>query len=176
MKILIYTTHRTGSTSLANYLMIHYNCNYYRESYFKNKTLEETLSKNENIIIKFTPLEVDYDSIRHLFDKCIILYRENVIEQAESWLYADKVKKYFEPYVIEDNFFEKNKEELNEKISIIKTENEKLKLCDDALHITYEDLYYTTGGIKQIENYLGTKFTFNMDGKKKYRNTKKTLI
>ncbi len=176
MKILIYTTHRTGSTSLANYLMIHYDCNYYRESHFKNTTLVDTLNKNENIIIKFTPLEIEYQTVRHLFDKCIILYRDNIIEQAESWLYADKVKKYFEPYVIEDDFFEKNREELNEKISIIKNENEKLKLCDDALHITYEDLYYTTDGIVQIENYLGTHFTFLMDSKKKYRNTKKTLL
>ena len=176
MKILIYTTHRTGSTSLANYLMIHYDCNYYRDSYFKNGTLEETLNRNKNIIIKFTPLEVDYNSIRHLFDKCIILYRDNIKEQAESWLFADKVKKYFEPYVIDDNFLKENKDELDVKIQTIKNENQKLKTCNNALHITYEELYFSTKGIEEIENYLGTKFTFKMDSKKKYRNTKKTLL
>ena len=176
MKILIYTTHRTGSTSLANYLMIHYDCNYYRDSYFKNGTLEETLNKNKNIIIKFTPLEVDYNSIRHLFDKCIILYTDNIKEQAESWLFADKVKKYFEPYVIDDNFLEENKDELEVKIQTIKNENQKLKTCDNALHITYEELYFSTKGIEEIENYLGTKFTFKIDSKKKYRDTKKTLL
>ena len=79
MKILIYTTHRTGSTSLANYLMIHYDCNYYRESYFKNTTLVDTLNKNKNIVIKFTPLEIEYQTVRHLFDKCIILLGESLI-------------------------------------------------------------------------------------------------
>lgn len=176
MKILIYTTHRTGSTSLANYLMIHYDCNYFRDSFFKNGTLVDTLNKNENIIIKFTPLEVKYESVRHLFDKCIILYRDNVKEQAESWLYADKVKKYFEPYSIEDNFLEENKYELEVKIETIKHENEKLKTYNDALHITYEELYFSTKGTIEIENYLETKFLFKMDGKKRYRNTKKTLL
>jgi hypothetical protein len=176
MKILIYTTHRTGSTSLANYLMIHYDCDYYRESYFKNGKMVEVLNKNKNAIVKFTPLEVDYQSVRHLFDKCIILYRDNIIEQAESWLYADKVKKHFEPYTIDDKFLKENKEEIDSKIQTIKNENEKLKSCDNALHITYEELYYSTKGIVEIENYLGTKFSFKMDSKKKYRDTKKTLL
>lgn len=176
MKILIYTTHRTGSTSLANYLMIHYNCNYYRESYFKNKTIEETLNEHENIIIKFTPSEVQYNLIRHLFDKCIILYRDNIKEQAESWLYADKVKKYFEPYTIKNEFLLENKDEIDLKTQTIKDENEKLKTYGDALHITYEELYFSPNGINRIEEYLGTKFSFKMDNKKKYRDTKKTLL
>ena len=37
MKLLIYTTHRTGSTSLAQLLMTHYNCDYQREGFYKNK-------------------------------------------------------------------------------------------------------------------------------------------
>jgi hypothetical protein len=156
--------------------MIHYNCDYYRLPDYKDEQLVNTLNKTKNIIVKFTPIEIEYQSIRHLFDKCIILYRDNIKEQAESWLYADKVKKLFEPYTIEDNFLKDNKKEIDLKIQTIKKENEKLKSCTDSLHITYEDLYYSSKGINEIENYLETKFSFKIDNKKKYRNSKKTLI
>ena len=168
MKILIYTTHRTGSTSLAELLMSQYGCNYHRGSLL--------FPPPENIIIKITPTEFKYEEVKDYFDKIIVLVRENINEQAESWLYADKVKKHFEPYTIDDNFLEENKYEIDLKIQTIKNENEKLKACNNALHITYEELYFSTKGIIEIENYLGTKFSFKMDGKKKYRNSKKTLL
>jgi len=168
LKILIYTTHRTGSTSLAELLMSHYDCDYHRGSLL--------FPPPKNIIIKITPTEFKYEEIKDYFDKIIVLVRENINEQAESWLFADKVKKYFVPYTIDNNFLEENKDELGVKIETIKNENEKLKTCDDALHITYEELYYSTKGISEIENYLNTKFAFKIDSKKKYRDTKKPLL
>ena len=92
--------------------MSHYGCDYHRGSLL--------FPKPENIIIKITPTEFRYEEIKDYFDKIIVLVRENINEQAESWLFADKVKKYFVPYTIDDNFLEENKDELGVKIETIK--------------------------------------------------------
>ncbi len=176
MKILIYTTHRTGSTSLAQLLMNHYNCDYQREGFFKNKNFAKIINKIDNIIIKLTPSEVDYNLVRNIFDKCIVLSRENTKEQSESRLYAEYVKKYFEPYTIDEAFIEKHSNELINMEQIIKNENAILHSCKNCLHTTYEKLYYSEDGIKELENYLNTKFIFTLDNSKKYRNSKKRLI
>jgi hypothetical protein len=175
MKILIYTTHRTGSTSLAQLLMTHYNCDYQREGFYKNKNFIKTLNRIENIIIKLTPSEVNYDLVRSNFDKCIVLIRDNIKEQAESRLYAEHIKKHFTPYEIDDSFLKDNMYKLNRMEQIIKTENEILSKCENCLHITYEDLYYNDG-LKKIEEYLNTSIILKLDNSKKYRNGKKNIM
>jgi hypothetical protein len=175
MKLLIYTTHRTGSTSLAQLLMTHYNCDYQREGFYKNKNFIKTLNRIENIIIKLTPSEVNYDLVRSNFDKCIVLIRDNIKEQAESRLYAEHIKKHFTPYTIDDSFLKDNVYELNRMEQIIKTENEILSKCENCLHITYEDLYYNDG-LKRIEEYLNTSIILKLDNSKKYRNGKKNIM
>jgi len=175
MKLLIYTTHRTGSTSLAQLLMTHYNCDYQREGFYKNKNFIKTLNHIDNIIIKLTPSEVNYDLVRSNFDKCIVLIRDNIKEQAESRLYAEHIKKHFTPYTIDDSFLKDNMYELNRMEQIIKTENEILSKCENCLHITYEDLYYNDG-LKKIEEYLNTSIILKLDNSKKYRNGKKNIM
>jgi hypothetical protein len=175
MKLLIYTTHRTGSTSLAQLLMTHYNCDYQREGFYKNKNFIKTLNHIDNIIIKLTPSEVNYDLVRSNFDKCIVLIRDNIKEQAESRLYAEHIKKHFTPYTIDDSFLKDNVYELNRMEQIIKTENEILSKCENCLHITYEDLYYNDG-LKKIEEYLNTSIILKLDNSKKYRNGKKNIM
>ena len=175
MKLLIYTTHRTGSTSLAQLLMTHYNCDYQREGFYKNKNFIKTLNHVDNIIIKLTPSEVNYDLVRSNFDKCIVLIRDNIKEQAESRLYAEHIKKHFTPYEIDDSFLKDNVYELNRMEQIIKTENEILSKCENCLHITYEDLYYNDG-LKKIEEYLNTSIILKLDNSKKYRNGKKNIM
>ena len=175
MKILIYTTHRTGSTSLAELLMTHFKCEYQREGFFKNKIFIKNIENINNIIIKLTPNEVEYNSIRKIFDKCIVLTRKNIIEQAESRVYSEQVKKLFVPYEIENNFFIKYKNELDNMINIIKHENKILDECDNCLHITYEELYYNNG-IEKIQNYLNTSTILKLDNSKKYRNGKRNSI
>ena len=175
MKILIYTTHRTGSTSLAQLLMSHYNCDYQREGFYKNKNFLKTINNIENIIIKLTPAEVDYNSVRNVFDKCIVLTRNNIRAQSESRLYAEHIKKYFIPYTIDDSFLKEHTYELNNMEEIIKNENKILNKAEDCLHITYEDLYYNDG-LKKIEEYLNTSIILKLDNSKKYRNGKKNII
>ena len=175
MKILIYTTHRTGSTSLAQLLMSHYNCDYQREGFYKNKNFLKIINSIENIIIKLTPSEVDYNSIRNIFDKCIVLTRNDTKSQSESRLYAENIKKYFTPYTIDDVFLKDHLNELNDMEEIIKNENKILNKAEDCLHITYEDLYYNDG-LKKIEEYLNTSIILKLDNSKKYRNGKKNII
>jgi len=175
MKILIYTTHRTGSTSLAQLLMSHYNCDYQREEFYKNKNFFKIINSIENIIIKLTPLEVDYNLIRGIFDKCIVLTRSDTKSHAESRLYANLIKKYFIPYTIDDSFLNEHTHQLTNMEEIIKKENELLKSLTDCLYITYEDLYYNNG-LKKIEEYLNTTMILKLDNSKKYRNGKKNII
>ena len=138
MRILIYTTHRTGSTSLGELLMTHYRCQYMREGFFYHENFTKRIGTVDNIVMKLTPELVEYNSIRGLFDKCIVLTRENVVDQAESRVYAEHIKEWFIPYKVEKDFFETHKTEMDRMVSVIESENKILSECMDCLHITYE--------------------------------------
>jgi hypothetical protein len=168
MKILLYTTHRTGSTSLAELLMTHYGYNYHRGSLL--------FPPPENIIIKITPAEFRYEVIKDYFDKVIVLVRENIREQAESRVYADLVEKKFVPYTIENQFLIDNKLKIDEMEQLIIRENNYLKECGDCLFLTYDELYNSSDGMIKMEEYLGTKFPFRVNNGKKYRDNRKSLI
>ena len=168
MKILIYTTHRTGSTSLAELLMSHYDCDYRRGSLL--------FPPPENIIIKITPAEFRYEVIQGYFDKIIVLIRDNIREQAESRVYADLIEKKFVPYTIEKQFLIDNRLKIDEMEQLIVRENNYLRECNECLFLTYDELYNSPDGMKKMEDYLGTKFSFRVDNGKKYRDNKKTLI
>jgi hypothetical protein len=168
MRILIYTTHRTGSTALAEFLMSHYDCDYHRGSLIQPPP--------DNIIIKVTPTEFKYEIVRYYFDKVIILLREDTKQQAESRIYADLVEKKFEPYVIDQQFLNDHENEIAEMSELIIQENEYLKKCEDSLVLTYEETYYSDNGLLKLEEYLGTKFKFRINNGKKYRDGKKTLV
>ena len=171
MKILIYTTHRTGSTSLANFLVYHYP----DSDYIRNIDINE-IKNIDNRIIKFTPNEMPYESIYKLFDKRIILIRENKKEQAESRLYADLVEKKFSDYTIPKEFLQKYSKEIEDLQIKIEEENLYLKSCKDCLQITYEELFFSYEGVRKLEEYLGIEFKFMLDNRKRYRNGTKTLI
>lgn len=171
MKILIYTTHRTGSTSLANFLVYHYP----DSDYIRNIDINE-IKNIDNRIIKFTPDEVSYELIYKLFDKRIILIRENKKEQSESRLYADLVEKKFSDYTIPKEFLELHSQELKDLQIKIEEENNYLKNCKDCLLITYEELFFSYEGVKKLEEYLEIDFKFMLDNRKRYRNGTKTLI
>jgi hypothetical protein len=168
MKILLYTTHRTGSTSLAELLMSHYGCDYRRGNLL--------FPPPKNIIIKITPAEFRYEVIQSYFDKIIVLIRENTREQAESRVYADLVEKKFVPYTIEKQFLIDNRLKIDEMEQLIIRENNYLRECDECLFLTYDELYNSPDGMVKMEDYLGTKFSFRVDNGKKYRDNKKTLI
>lgn len=176
MKILIYTSHRTGSTSLANFLMMEYDCDYYRRFHYRTDAIfDAVLDSGQSGIYKVCPDEDSYERIKDMFDKRIVLIRENTRDQAESRLYSEIEGKKFAAYSIPDNFLNSKKEEIKNMESKIISENEEFKKLKGCLHLTYEELFYTEEGIKKIENYLGFSSKFKI-GSKRYRDMKKQLI
>lgn len=171
MKILIYTTHRTGSTSLANFLMFNLNCDYQRFNYFKDNFNKLP----SDIVIKLTPNEISYESISNMFDKKIVLTRNDVRLQSESRVYATKVKKMFSSYKISEDFLKKYEKDIDDEIDIIDNENNILRNCKDCLHITYEELYKSNDGVIKLEKYLDVNFKYEIQYKP-YRNMVKSLI
>ncbi len=171
MRILIYTTHRTGSTSLANYLMFNFAYDYQRHEYFKKN--KESLPND--IIIKLTPNEESYDDVKNLFDKRIILIREDVKSQSESRVYSEIFGKKFSSYTIQNNFFKEYASEISNMYKLIELENNMLIKYSDALQLTYDELYKSNVGIFKLEEYFGRKFKYGLEYKR-YRNMNQTLI
>jgi hypothetical protein len=171
MRILIYTTYRTGSTSLANFLIHDLGYNYQRYSYFKSNIN----SLPSDIVIKLTPNEIDYSKIKSLFDKRIILIREDSISQSESRVYSEHFGKKFSAYKIPQSFLEEHEIEILHMRCKIEAENNMLQNLDDALILTYEELYQSDIGLIKLEKYLDIKFKFTIEYKR-YRNMKQNLV
>ncbi len=171
MKILIYTTYRTGSTSLANFLMFNFNCDYQRFNYFK--TNKNNLPND--IVIKLTPSEIDYNSVVNLFDKKIILIREDVRQQSESRVYSEIYGKKFSAYSISESFLKEKSDDIERMCEIIKSENDMLRKLENCLILTYEQLYNSNTGISMLEDYFGIKFRFGLENKR-YRNMNQNLV
>ena len=171
MRILIYTTHRTGSTSLANFLMFNFNCDYQRFNYFK-----DNFDKLPNdIIIKLTPLEINYNSVCNMFDKKIILIREDVRQQSESRVFSEIYGKKFSAYSIPPSFLKEYASDIDNMCNLIESENNELKQLKDCLIITYEQLYNSNEGVSVMESYFNTKFKFELENKR-YRNMNQNLV
>lgn len=171
MKILIYTTHRTGSTSLANFLMFNFNCDYQRFNYFK----DNFNNLPNDIIIKLTPLEVDYHNVSNIFDKKIILIREDIRQQSESRVFSEIYGKKFSAYSIPQSFLKEYSFDIDEMCKLIESENNQLRKLQDCLIITYEQLYNSNEGISMMESYFDTKFKFSLENKR-YRNMNQNLV
>jgi len=199
MKILIYTGYRTGSNSFGERLSIELNLPYHHEPFNKIITipsmvidkilLEEKISLGKNIsieetedcIIKVSPSDgFNYEELKKLFDKIIVLYRENTKEQAESMLWANAKQLWHHVrvndkfisahYIIPTDWLNINAEEIELWDVKLQKENEILKSLTDCLHITYEELYYSDEGIKKIEDYIGFKSKSKFDKMHKLRN------
>jgi len=189
MKILIYTGYRTGSNSLGEWSSIQLDLPYHHEPFNKMNKTSVNLFTNKNFsieeagdcIMKISPFDgFDYEKLKNLFDKRIVLYRENTKEQAESIVWAAEKELWHHTY-LNDKFISAHYttpiEWLNKNIKEIETiqfllekENELLKSLTDCLHITYEELYYSDNGIKKIEDYLGFKSNSKFNKINKLRN------
>lgn len=94
----------------------------------------------------------NYKNILQNSDKVIILFRENYIEQKESWLMSVNTEKWGGHYFFNESLlFDKNDDYLIK----IKKEIEKYKTSNNFI-ISYEELYFRDG-IKKLINYIGIK-------------------
>jgi hypothetical protein len=151
--------------------MFNYSYDYQRYEYFKKN--KESLPND--IIIKLTPNEESYDNVKNLFDKRIILIREDVKSQAESRVFSDVHGKNFSSYNISDSFLSEYANQILKMQSIIKLENSELNSYSNCVHITYDELYKSNIGIFKLEEYFDTKFKYRLEYKR-YRNMNQSLL
>lgn len=187
MRILIYALPRTGSNNLTHYIAnsFHYReiIEPYNEFRFWDKDITETdIWKRDNVVVKMIIGQGGYwyEDIKAKFDKTVILYRENLKEQAESYAHASKSTDWHAPYIVTSTSI--SEEEYQKAYTKLENRVDELKSID-AFKISYEDLYISGIDKDRLDQYLGitnTSFRFLLDNKNKYRrdNTgiKKTLI
>ena len=190
MKILIYSTGRSGSGNFCKLL----------SEALKYKKIDEPFNKklwrnNEyqlndlyenNIVCKCLIDEWDYDGsgiknvneLFSLFDKVIILTRENVQDQAESVVLALNKRRWNHKYFINESFLFKNKKNINNWINNIKKQNLKLNGLN-GLKVTYEGIYFKKTDIEKIEKYIEFKINdlsiLNIENKFRIYNKQNVL-
>ena len=184
MKILLYTGYRTGSNSFGEWLSIQLNIPYYHEpfnSYIKPFNENFSIEASGDCIIKISPADrFDYENLKKLFDKKIVLHRENTKEQAESIIWANEKQLWHHTY-LDDKFISAhytitqewivaNLDEIKSLQDSLVKEKEELKSLKDCILISYEELYYSADGIKKIEDYLGFKSNSKFNKINKLRN------
>jgi hypothetical protein len=186
MKILLYTGYRTGSNSFGEWISIQLNLPYYHEPFNPNFDIKNfSIEDAGDCIIKIPPDDgFDYENLKIIFDKKIILYRENTREQAESIIWANEKQLWHNGwhtntetssfinayYTIPNDWLDTNAGIIESTIDALEIENEELKLLKDGLHITYEELYYSDKGIKKVEDYIGFKAKTKFNSINKLRN------
>lgn len=186
MRILIYALPRTGSTALAHYIAnsFHYKAiiePYNEERYWDLDLKESDIWEKDNVVVKvmFGQGGYWYEDIVSKFDKAIILYRENIKEQAESFILARKSIDWHAPY-----FFDSSKIDIEEYNTTYETFSRKKEIDElVGFKISYEDLFISGKDKDRLDLFLGNSnksFRFMLDSRNKYRRdnieVKKTLI
>ena len=178
MRILIYALPRTGSTSLTRYVStsLHYKeiIEPYNEHRYWDKDLTEfDIWERDNVVVKMILGESNrsYEDIKSRFDKIIILYRDNIKEQVESFAHARTSIDWHAPYRYDPS--KVTEEEYNSIYTDFKQQVDKIKNLNEFT-IRYEDLYISGKAKDSLDQYLGItnkSFRFLLDNKNKYRQT-----
>jgi len=120
MVITIIAEPRSGSTNLANWFIYNKNFTILYEPitsadriWYKNKISPKLwIYETPHILIKETyDTTSDFSELMEISDKVIILYREDTIEQTQSWLNSIKTNNWDKPYY--NNGFQKVLDYLN---------------------------------------------------------------
>jgi hypothetical protein len=157
MIITILAEPRSGSTNLANWFISNKSFTILFEpitspwwKWYKHG-VPPKLWKYEtpNLLVKeiYRP-GVDLSELIEISDKLIILYRENTIQQTESWLNANKTNNWDKNWIFNENLINnENSVYFNEIKKGIKEDY----LNKDYFNISYEELYYNNGFQKVID-------------------------
>ena len=157
MKILIYSEGRVGSHSLGQWLSDELSIPFYQEM------VEINYNVSKDFIQKIYHFKQNKTVDFNFFDKIIVLYRENILENAISNIYALKTKKYHHSsndildgyYSITKEFCDENYIKIIELMTTIKESNKELKKLDKFLILSYEEIFIDNVGQQKIENYIG---------------------
>lgn len=160
MVITLLCEPRSGSTSLANWFFNNKNFTVLFEplnplsKWFVDTSLKDFEYNTEHLLLKeiYYPHQV-LDKIIDLSDKTILLYRENEVEQIESFVNAIETKNWDKQYV-----YKGTKEEVftnNESYFKGLKQEFKDKYFDRGhFEISYEDLYYRNK-FQSLLDYVG---------------------
>ena len=112
MVITIITEPRSGGTNLANWFINKKDFTILYEPitspdkiWYKHGVSPKLWSyKTQHILIKETyDIKTNFSELIEISDKLIILYRENITEQTESWLNASKTNNWDKAWVFKEN-------------------------------------------------------------------------
>jgi LPS sulfotransferase NodH len=179
MIITIIAEPRSGSTNLANWFLSHKDFTVLFEPY-NEKSYYHQIEPNpkkwkyftKHLLIKeiYRP-EIDFSELIEVSDKIIILHRENITEQTESWLNAKKTNNWDRKWVFKEEVIKNEEPIYFNRIKIGIKDN---FLNGDYFNISYEELYYNNGfqrvvdylNIEGVENVgfpYGQKYRVNID-------------
>ena len=186
MVITILAEPRSGSTNLANWFYFQKNFTLLFEpitspkwQWYKHGVSPKLWEyKTPHLLVKeiFKPGE-DFSELIEISDKVIILYRENTIEQTESWLNANKTNNWDKAWVFKKDLI---KDEDAWYFNELKKGIKENYLDKNYFNISYEELYYNNG-FQKVLDYLNMDELENKNFPygKKYRinpTKEKTLI
>jgi hypothetical protein len=159
MVITIIAEPRSGSTNLANWFIYNKNFTILYEPitsvdkiWYKNGLSAKLwIYETPHILIKETyDTTSDFSELIEISDKVIILYREDTIEQTQSWLNSVKTNNWDKPWVFNENLIKNESESYFNQIKKGIKEN---YLDKDYFNISYEELYYNNG-FQKVLDYL----------------------
>jgi hypothetical protein len=183
MRILIYALPRTGSNNLTHYIAnsLHYKEiiePYHPDRFWDRDLTDFDIWERDNVVVKMMlgQGEEKFEDVPAKFDKTVILYRENIIEQAESFVHATKSIDWHAPYTYDPSKIDQN--EYSEILEKFNSRSEQIKRYN-YFTVTYENLYISGTDKDRVDEYIGItnkSFRFILDSKNKYRKTNLGVI
>jgi hypothetical protein len=184
MRILIIAHQRSGSTNFAKWLSAElnhlcilepFNTDNSNWNWDKDKRMHFSLTE-KNIVCKCIYTQFTDNGVIEkwisLFDKIILLKRNNIRNSIISEIYANSVGIYHDTYKIDNDWIIKNENKIEENIPKFTKYNKEIDELK-GLHITYEGIYDTNEDIEKVKNYLQIdklNYTSYIDKKRRYQN------
>ena len=161
MVITILAEPRSGSTNLANWFTFYKNFTVLKEplnkdsiNYKKGEPIREWTFDTEHFLIKEIYLPgTDLTELIDISDKVILLYRENYIEQLESWLAAVETKNWLLGWVKHHVRVTDQQNKENYFKSLKDGFRDEYLSSSSFFKISYEELYYNNG-FQKVLDYL----------------------
>ena len=181
MIVTILAEPRSGSTNLTNWF--YFNKNFTtlfipsdpKSKWHKAVSPKEYKYTTEHLLIKEDYYHYkNFDELIGISDKVILLYRENIEEQIDSWTNAKLTNNWENQWVFKNI---KNDSE-TQFFTELKNSFKKKYLNKDYFKISYEELYFQNG-IEKVKNYIEIDGFGQFPIGKKYRiflNNPQTLI
>ena len=174
MRILIIALVRSGGRQLNEWLALELGYKMIHEPIRRNASIE-----GDDIVVKYLIGEIqnrtDIDLLN--WDKIIGLVRNDTIECAKSFVYAEQIDRWHGGYEMTSEWIEDNKENIIGLESILKNQIDYIKeLNPIQLQVTYESIYDTKEDIQRIKDYIGitnAKYEHLLDNTNRLRNRSK---